>query len=173
MPFFKERLRPLILFCAIMLVWNSFRNQVLDEDAAASVIGDTADVQAHVHCLNELYNFSPADETHIFINVERNVLPTAFRVGQVFSSPSKNVLPLTVVTMATLDRLSALKVQCESWPGPLIAAVYTPFTQRNGKSLNVQNRVELSQISEFLRKFAASITSATSCSLTWSTCGVY
>ena len=31
---------------------------------------------------------------------------------------------LTVVTAATLTRLDALRAQCNSWAGPLVAAVY-------------------------------------------------
>ncbi|GFH20543.1 glycosyltransferase-like protein LARGE2, partial [Haematococcus lacustris] len=39
--------------------------------------------------------------------------------------------PLTVVTMATLHRLSNLEAQCNSWPGPLTAAVYVPLLLGN------------------------------------------
>eukprot|EP00195_Chlamydomonas_chlamydogama_P004801 CAMPEP_0202898276 /NCGR_PEP_ID=MMETSP1392-20130828/6833_1 /ASSEMBLY_ACC=CAM_ASM_000868 /TAXON_ID=225041 /ORGANISM="Chlamydomonas chlamydogama, Strain SAG 11-48b" /LENGTH=372 /DNA_ID=CAMNT_0049584147 /DNA_START=271 /DNA_END=1389 /DNA_ORIENTATION=- len=46
-------------------------------------------------------------------------------------------MPLTVVTALTLSRLDALKAQCQSWAGPLAAAVYLVLqleSEQQGKS---------------------------------------
>lgn len=151
MPPCSTRMRALLLLCAVT--------------AAVAALSSEADIESHVDCLNSLYQFSPADEKRIFKDVMRNVLPTTFKVGRVFFSPSQNYLPVTVVTTATMDRLQALKVQCESWPGPLIAAVYTSFTQHDGTSLNGQNRELLMQLTNYFQDFVASITDPNACSL--------
>eukprot|EP00198_Chlamydomonas_reinhardtii_P005818 XP_001695154.1 predicted protein [Chlamydomonas reinhardtii] len=41
-------------------------------------------------------------------------------------------LPLTLFTMASLDRLPLLQAQCRSYPGPLSAAVYLPLLVQAG-----------------------------------------
>ncbi|KAJ9507558.1 hypothetical protein QJQ45_019364 [Haematococcus lacustris] len=43
------------------------------------------------------------------------------------SSATAPAYPLTIVTMATQHRLSNLEAQCNSWQGPLTAAVYVPL----------------------------------------------
>jgi hypothetical protein len=43
---------------------------------------------------------------------------------RVMVAPGPARLPLTVVTSATPSRLPALEAQCNSWEGPLVAAVY-------------------------------------------------
>lgn len=42
---------------------------------------------------------------------------------------------LTVVTTATVGRLNQLRAQCNSWQGPIVAALWVPVIQQGGLSL--------------------------------------
>ena len=53
------------------------------------------------------------------------------------SKPTK--VPVTVVTQASVDRISQLSVQCRSWRGPLAVVLYTSVVQPRMSNLTEGN----------------------------------
>ena len=52
-------------------------------------------------------------------------------VGGVWWSAKQRVVPLTLITQATVDRLPQLYSQCKSWRGPLSAVLYLGLYQED------------------------------------------
>ncbi|GFH17182.1 chlorophyll a-b binding protein, chloroplastic [Haematococcus lacustris] len=48
------------------------------------------------------------------------------------SKPAGSLHPLTIVTTANKQRLGTLEAQCNSWPGPLTAAIWVPLENDSG-----------------------------------------
>ncbi|GIL54007.1 hypothetical protein Vafri_9563 [Volvox africanus] len=79
-------------------------------------------------CWNELYDPDPIGFTDWISG-----RPARLYLVDVWTSPAgKSTLPLTIFTMASLDRLPMLESQCRGYEGPISAAIYLPLlTERN------------------------------------------
>ncbi|KAG2494907.1 hypothetical protein HYH03_006842 [Edaphochlamys debaryana] len=65
-------------------------------------------------CWNEHFNHMPSSFAGLYL-------------ADVFWSSHDSDLPLTIFTMASMDRLPMLEAQCQGWAGPLAAALYLPL----------------------------------------------
>ncbi|EFJ49648.1 hypothetical protein VOLCADRAFT_89588 [Volvox carteri f. nagariensis] len=72
---------------------------------------------------NGIEPLPPPADFHDFLDG----VPVNLRLERVWWSRKQSQLPLTIFTMATLDRLPLLEAQCHSYPGPLSAALYMPL----------------------------------------------
>lgn len=67
-------------------------------------------------------------------------------------------IPVTVVTQASVDRLSQLEAQCRSWNGRLSAVIYTSVTQASYTGdLNEVNQDVLARVAHDVEQFASRV----------------
>lgn len=73
---------------------------------------------------------------------------------------------LTIVTSLTIERLDALKAQCQSWNGPLTAATYLAVRQEpNSTELTNANKEEIEKVHQTLTKFVQELGTVGVCQL--------
>ncbi|KAL6753808.1 glycosyl-transferase for dystroglycan-domain-containing protein [Haematococcus lacustris] len=61
------------------------------------------------------------------------------------SKPAASLHPLTIVTTANKQRLGTLEAQCNSWPGPLTAAIWVPLENDSGGLNSSKNAAVLNE----------------------------
>lgn len=75
----------------------------------------------------------------------------SMKLERILWSSKPAALPLTVYTMLSHDRLSMLQDQCESYRGPLSAAVYVSMIQQGGQRLSAVNQAFVDEVSDDLQ----------------------
>ncbi|KAG2494906.1 hypothetical protein HYH03_006841 [Edaphochlamys debaryana] len=86
-------------------------------------LADAADAAGLLKsCWNEHFNHMPSS----FAGWLKGAYPKLY-LADVFWSSHDSDLPLTIFTMASMDRLPMLEAQCQGFAGPLAAALYLPL----------------------------------------------
>lgn len=89
-----------------------------------------------VDCINRKY--TPSAHGTTWDEAMDDILPSFVAAGSWWSNKPL-LIPLTVVTQLSANRVTQLWAQCKSWPGPLSAAVHISIVQSSSTPLNSQN----------------------------------
>lgn len=138
---------------------------VFATSAALTNAFEQAEVDAHIDCLNTMYHFAIETEQSVCSKVRRKILPSHIKIEKVIYSEGGQDLPLTIATSASMEQLNSLRRLCQSWPGPLVAAVHHSFIQSQGDELDSRNESGLQYLIEVLEAYAASLSAPSDCSL--------
>lgn len=70
-------------------------------------------------------------------------LPSCLVTVRIWWSSKPTVIPVTLVTQLSVERLDQLKAQCAVWQGPLAAALYVPLHNPSSNQLSEASRQQL------------------------------
>lgn len=125
-----------------------------------------------VHCADapqELYDCINRDFDGYAGTVFQDLVeakPTRLRLKKAWWSNSDPIVSFTVVTALTLSRMDQLQAQCDSWPGPLSAAVYVAmYNPPDQKELTAENQKILNDGVALLAEFHAKNEDSKTCQL--------
>lgn len=93
-----------------------------------------------------------------------DLLPSVQAVGAWWSRKPR-LTPLTIVTQLSANRLQQLRAQCESWGGPISAAVYLGIPQYRAVRLEASTRAILSEAAHNVSSFFEEIEQSGRCQL--------
>eukprot|EP00877_Chromochloris_zofingiensis_P010242 jgi/Chrzof1/5471/Cz16g04170.t1 len=113
-------------------------------------------------CVNRGYE--PARST---VQQFESLQPARLQLHAQWSSCRRHLVNLTVVTTATVSRLSQLTAQCKSWRGPLIATVWQPLMRVDGewKAALEDGWETLSYVKDLLESYHVTVESIGSCQM--------
>lgn len=107
---------------------------------------DQAQANALLDCVNGKYSPKPVSWSSAMSDA-----PASVRILGLWWSSKVMSSPVTVVTQLSVDRMTQLRKQCESWNGRLSAVVYLALTQRATK--RATDNFDAATLSAAVREF--------------------
>lgn len=140
----------LAVLCGLLLLLLPAQTAPPDDDGAQQVLT----------CLRQDCSARPTRWADFL-----GALPPCLTAARVWRAQGPPRQPMTVVTQLSSDRLRQLRAQCESYLGPLAAAVYLPLLQSGGGPLSADNAGALQRATADVDRLVAVATSSGRCQL--------